>query len=757
MSKSSLALSCALLLASCQAHVAHAQVFSLDDNPTAPALPPLPLSGAAPFPPFGMGAEDPFGVAGVAVAPSPSLAPPTVGPFFDGDILFAGPAVPGEPELNTAAPTDGAFAGSTGLLHTFINGLSNNSSPAPGGLINMMFSIDRLSAGAPHSDSAIEAGLSQHPGDIYVSTTTLADPAALVGTLPPGSGFVPGPLNPPAAGSNRLLFDESALDLTAGLGGLVGPPRLIPPGAPAPPMGPGTHDNVDAFELRDLDVNGDAVADIGYYFTVAPDGAVDQQYAALAFSGAVLPYDAANIRFVPPGTPPGAPDAIYALAGALGLAPMPALPPGPPGGGNDIDGLVVFDPDRDGLATPGLDYALFSLAPGSADLAAFGNSPADVFFTDFSGSYAVFAMAGDLGLTPLDNVDALEIAIAGDTDLNGSVDLMDLITIMGNYGAPGDWRAGDVDGDGVVSLSDLVVFSRNLGAVTGAATGVPEPASAGLLAVGVLACVALGRRARRGAIVAAVGVIAFAQADVARAAHVNVATVNLGGGLYQHVVNVERTTGDVLGFDIQVADPAGRINDIDALGGGADTAFANTANLLTITGDNPAADTHVLYDDAEGINIGGGAGGSSPHDTSTSFSIATAARAGRALVAGPPGVSRDMFQLVTRGNIALFATRLRVNVGGAGGDLIFDGFRLQQPPPPGDFNLDKLRDGQDFLMWQRGESSFPGSAADLGDWEANFGVPVPAVAVASPVPEPSTVVLLLTAALAWRWRPARMR
>ena len=39
----------------------------------------------------------------------------------------------------------------------------------------------------------------------------------------------------------------------------------------------------------------------------------------------------------------------------------------------------------------------------------------------------------------------------------------------------------------------------------------------------------------------------------------------------------------------------------------------------------------------------------------------------------------------------------------------------------GDFDQDGDVDGQDFLVWQRGESPDPLSASDLSDWQANFG------------------------------------
>jgi hypothetical protein len=52
---------------------------------------------------------------------------------------------------------------------------------------------------------------------------------------------------------------------------------------------------------------------------------------------------------------------------------------------------------------------------------------------------------------------------------------------------------------------------------------------------------------------------------------------------------------------------------------------------------------------------------------------------------------------------------------------------------PGDFDYDGDVDGADFLIWQRGGSPNPMSAAELADWLANFGT-----GHASTVPEPAT-------------------
>ena len=98
---------------------------------------------------------------------------------------------------------------------------------------------------------------------------------------------------------------------------------------------------------------------------------------------------------------------------------------------DSIDALVMYDnnqkplpvsnPNAPGMIEPVIDYALFSLAPGSMSLQIWGLDAADVFFTDFTGAFAVYAPSQSLGLImsppgfPFqgDSVDALDVTAAG--------------------------------------------------------------------------------------------------------------------------------------------------------------------------------------------------------------------------------------------------------------------------------------------------------------------------------------------------------
>ena len=75
---------------------------------------------------------------------------------------------------------------------------------------------------------------------------------------------------------------------------------------------------------------------------------------------------------------------------------------------------------------------------------------------------------------------------------------------------------------------------------------------------------------------------------------------------------------------------------------------------------------------------------------------------------------------------------------------------------PGDFDFDGDVDGRDFLAWQRGDSfTGPLNAADLANWQANFGFPL-LTAATTVVPEPATSGIMLGLAVGLlglrRWR-----
>jgi hypothetical protein len=291
---------------------------------------------------------------------------------------------------------------------------------------------------------------------------------------PPFAGFLAAWIPGPVAPSNTLLIDDSALGLLSG--GVV-----VPPGVPAPPILPGSHDNVDAFNWQFIDTNGNGLNSDWVYFTIYPDEA------------AGVGVSPADIFDVAPGAV-GTVAVPYAPAFTMGLDVI-----GGPGS-DSIDALVVYDnnilggPNWGGPGgEPGIDYALFSLAPGSVSLAAIGLSADDVFLTDFTGVFAVYAMAGQLGLTGVpggpvgapDNIDSLEIECRCEPDMDGNGDVSgtDFLTFINCFNGslnpplPGCLtRFADLDCDGDVDGVDFLTWIGCFnGALNPPAPGCPCP------------------------------------------------------------------------------------------------------------------------------------------------------------------------------------------------------------------------------------------------------------------------------------------
>ena len=87
--------------------------------------------------------------------------------------------------------------------------------------------------------------------------------------------------------------------------------------------------------------------------------------------------------------------------------------------GDGIDGLVLDDSFEPGVLNPGRDKALLSLSAFSPSTFTFTGmdylpgaagqlSPSDVLFTDFSGSFELWAASADLGLLAYDNITAID-------------------------------------------------------------------------------------------------------------------------------------------------------------------------------------------------------------------------------------------------------------------------------------------------------------------------------------------------------------
>jgi autotransporter-associated beta strand protein len=103
----------------------------------------------------------------------------------------------------------------------------------------------------------------------------------------------------------------------------------------------------------------------------------------------------------------------------------------------------------------------------------------------------------DLGtIVPFGDV-LIAYTLVGDTNLDGVVNLTDLLNLLNNYAQTGrDWTQGDFNYDGTVNLTDLLDLLSNYGASAAPAQSnqaIPEPTSAGVLATIAAGCLARRR------------------------------------------------------------------------------------------------------------------------------------------------------------------------------------------------------------------------------------------------------------------------
>jgi hypothetical protein len=251
------------------------------------------------------------------------------------------------------------------------------------------FSGETLSAGVPGSDYDHQAIRSQAEGDRYVSngSTTISPAAVMSGAGPAaiaGPAIPTSPLTGLPGGLHLLSVNQTAYNEI---------PTIDPP---AYNLTIPAIDDMDALELEAFDTDSDNVHDLPIFFTL------DLVSASLPFFG----IGTASILVAPPG---GA-SHLYAPFPALGLAES-----------DMIDAIAVWDDgDLIALGIPGVDHAIYSLAPGSPALLpgspipacfAAGCSPADIFVTDFAGASELFLPAAAIGMLPTDNVDALDVEI----------------------------------------------------------------------------------------------------------------------------------------------------------------------------------------------------------------------------------------------------------------------------------------------------------------------------------------------------------
>jgi hypothetical protein len=96
----------------------------------------------------------------------------------------------------------------------------------------------------------------------------------------------------------------------------------------------------------------------------------------------------------------------------------------------------------------------------------------------------------------------------------------------------------------------------------------------------------------------------------------------------------------------------------------------------------------------------------------------------------PVGATSATIPVVIRGDRRYEGDEtFRIEIVTAGGLGVSDSSAVitihdDDPPLPGDYDLDGDVDGRDFLKWQRGESTNPLGAVDLATWRGNYDLPI---------------------------------
>jgi hypothetical protein len=381
------------------------------------------------------------------------------------------------------------------------DGIDPNTPDAPQILY---FSGDDRSVGIGGTDYDNQAQLVQAAGDRFMvnGTTTISPRQSLATGL---TSLISGPIMQGGANNfptNLLSANQHRYHEIPS----IGPAQMntyVPHSPKATQM-----DDMDALELLPFDLTpGDQrlVHNTPIYFSLDP----------ISPSLTNLPgYSAADILV---SLPTMASFNLFAQDVSMGLNQQ--------AWGDDVDALAVWDYEQLGVADPGIDVALFSLAPGSPFLSgpdfvpgtADDFSAADIFVTDFNGSNVVYLQFRTIGMRFEDNVDAIDVEPewllqepldfvsplplppSADSDGDGDVDGRDFLAWQRGFNklgpgltlGDGDFNREDVIVDGV----DLAVWLGQFGTpAVAVANGVPEPATGMLLGIGMLIVGACCRR-----------------------------------------------------------------------------------------------------------------------------------------------------------------------------------------------------------------------------------------------------------------------
>lgn len=259
-----------------------------------------------------------------------------------------------------------------GLTNADENDGHSNGERDPRAPIAVYFSGDRASQGLPGTHYNAEATALQAAGDRFVTNgLVVAPPASVIAGGVCSAPTTIGPPVVPGGPRNILSLNQDRYNEIPSIRpGVINRRRIL--------------DNLDALELVPFDNNGDKIHDTPIYFTV--DEVSPSHWGR-----------AADILYSPPAS---SFSNVFAFSNQMGLVRR-----------DDLDAIAVWDMNRNGIADPGRDYVLFSLARGSASLIAGGFSAADLFVSDFTGTFCLYLPAKAIGMDYADNVDAVDVEI----------------------------------------------------------------------------------------------------------------------------------------------------------------------------------------------------------------------------------------------------------------------------------------------------------------------------------------------------------
>ena len=163
---------------------------------------------------------------------------------------------------------------------------------------------------------------------------------------------------------------------------------------------------------------------------------------------------------------------------------------------NTISAEAVADPLEE---VTGVGFAFLVLPPEMTQTGTPGDfnddglltaEDIDLLSAQVGGGDAGFDLNGDGSVTDDDRQTWMGLAgtLAGDADLNGTVEFADFLSLSAAFGNMGGWSEGDFDGTGEVEFADFLLLSGNFGnSAAPAGAAVPEPSASFLLLGGLLA------------------------------------------------------------------------------------------------------------------------------------------------------------------------------------------------------------------------------------------------------------------------------